>query len=182
MKINIGSNNMKIEGFLSLDHREADGVDIIDDAFTLKQFAENSVDEIIASHILEHASFDRTNLILKRWLKVLKPNGKIWIAVPNYELVYTKHLDDLKNNKISWEFFNSRIFGNSRVAKEMYGEDELPNVAGAFVYELAYHKAVFDIQMLIRCMNEAGFSKVEGIDKIPYKNKHPHEICALGVK
>lgn len=58
MKINIGSNNMKIEGFLSLDHRKVDGVDIVDDAFSLVKFKENSIDEIIASHILEHASFD----------------------------------------------------------------------------------------------------------------------------
>lgn len=181
MKINIGSNDMRFEGFLNLDHRSGEHVDFVDDAFALKTFEKDSVEEIIASHILEHASFDRTSGILKRWKDVLKPGGKLWVAVPNFELVYTEHLENYNNGSRDWEFFNSRIFGNSRVAKEMYGEEEL-SFPGVITYELAYHKSVFNMRMLVDCLTRAGFSTVTPIEKLPNKRKHPHEICILGVK
>jgi hypothetical protein len=181
-KLNLGSNDLHFKDFLNLDHRAVDGVDIVDDAFTLKTFKDNTVDEIIASHILEHASFDRTQDVLGRWYSVLVSGGKLWVAVPNYELVYTEHLENYKSGKIDWEFFNSRIFGNARVAKEMYGEEELKGYPGVLSYEMAYHKAVFNGEMLVSCIKRAGFSTVTQIDKLPNKRKHPHEICVLGVK
>ena len=115
MRLNLGSNDMRFEDFLNLDHRKIDKVDIVDDAFALDSFEQNSVKEMIASHILEHASFDRTVGILKRWKEVLTSGGILWVAVPNYELVYTKHLENYNSGEIDWEFFNSRIFGNANI-------------------------------------------------------------------
>jgi len=182
MKLNIGSNDMRFEDFLNLDHREIDEADIVDDAFTMKSFEPNSVEELIASHIIEHASFDRVPGILNRWKEILQPGGILWVAVPNFELVYTDHLKNYQNGEITWEFFNSRIFGNAKVAKKMYGEGTLKDFPGVLDYEIAYHKAVFNAEMLIKCVKDAGFSTVKQIDKLPNKRKHPHEICVKGIK
>lgn len=183
MKINIGSNTQGFEGFLNIDHRNVEGVDIVDDAFLLESIADRSIDAIIASHILEHASFDRTHGILTRWIEVMKIGAPIWIAVPNFELVYTEHLNNYKQGKIDWEYFNSRIFGNAKVAKQMYsGEKRVTDFDGTYLYELAYHKAVFTPEMLVGCMELAGLVNVKLIDQIPNKKRHPHEICAIGFK
>jgi hypothetical protein len=64
----------------------------------------------------------------------------------------------------------------------MYGEGILKEIPGVIKYELAYHKSVFNNDMLIDCMKKAGFSKVEVIEKLPHKKKHLHEICIKGVK
>lgn len=182
VKLNLGSNDMRFEDFLNLDHRKIDEVDIVDDAFTLESFQPESVSEIIASHIIEHASFDRVHGILKRWNEVLIDGGILWVAVPNFELVYTEHLNNYNSGKIDWEFFNSRIFGNAKVAKRMYGEGTLKDFPGVLDYEIAYHKSVFNQVMLADCIKKAGFSVVNPIDKLPHKRKHPHEICVKGVK
>lgn len=184
MKINLGSSNQRIDGFFNIDHRAEKNVDIIDDAFELKNIKENSVEQIIASHILEHASFDRTNIILKRWNCILKQNGLLWIAVPNFDLVISEHLNNYKNKKITWEYFNSRIFGNASVAKKMYGEDYIKDIDGVYKYEMAYHKSVFNKEMLMDCLGQAGFINIQSIDRLPFpeKKNHPHEICCVGQK
>ena len=181
MKINLGSGTLPIDGFLDVDHRSDVG-DIVDDAFLLESLELNSVEEIVASHILEHACFDRTQTILTRWKDILKPGGILWIAVPNFDLVLKQHLTDYYNGTTTWEYFNSRIFGNAKVARKMYGEKKLEEVDGIFQYELAFHRSVFNRDMLEKCLNDCGFSNVESIEQIPYKRSHPHEICYRGVK
>ena len=53
---------------------------------------------------------------------------------------------------------------------------------GTYLYELAYHKAVFTPNMLIDCMKGVGLINVQLIEQIPNKKRHPHEICAIGYK
>jgi 2-polyprenyl-3-methyl-5-hydroxy-6-metoxy-1,4-benzoquinol methylase len=56
-------------------------IDIIDDAATLKTVANNSVDFIIANHIIEHLS-DPIGAILC-WFSKLKTGGLLYMAVPD---------------------------------------------------------------------------------------------------
>jgi len=184
MKLNLGSNDQIIEDFKNVDHRALKNVDIVDDAFLLSTIKENSIEEILASHILEHACFDRTEDTLRRWRKVLAPGGRLWVAVPNFKLVFTEHLDNYRAGEISWEYFNSRIFGNAKVARNMYGEETLEEMDGIYKYEMAFHRAVFTEDMLKGMMEKSGFKKVKIINNIPLKGKrsHKHEICCVGVK
>jgi len=45
-------------------------------------FKDNSMDFIIALHILEHCA--EPVFVLKEWLRVLKPGGKLGVVVPNW--------------------------------------------------------------------------------------------------
>lgn len=63
-------------------------VDHVGDARDLSCFADETFDEIYASHVLEH--FDYTGSLqkaLKHWYRVLKPNGKLYISVPNMNIL-----------------------------------------------------------------------------------------------
>ena len=64
----------------------------------------------------------------------------------------------------------------------MYGDGRIGGVKGVYKYEVAFHRAVFTGDMLIGCLERAGFSSVERVDGIPYKKKHRHEVCVRGVK
>lgn len=46
-------------------------------------FKDNSIDYIIALHILEHCA--EPVYTLKEWLRVLKPGGKIGVVIPNWK-------------------------------------------------------------------------------------------------
>jgi len=73
----------KLPGFKTMDLRE--GADIQGDCSDLSRFASESVDAIYASNILEHWPIDRTVGVLKEWARVLKPQGKMYISVPDFD-------------------------------------------------------------------------------------------------
>lgn len=93
VKLNIGAGRSKIEGFTPIDRRFGQ------EAFPLAHETD-SVDEIRASHILEHFSFRDAQLALREWVRTLKPGAKIRLAVPDV----TKVLN-LGKSDPNWQFY-----------------------------------------------------------------------------
>ena len=87
MKLNIGAR-VRAEGWHTLDIVPGPEVDFVGDCRDLEQFAENSVDTIYASHVLEHVRYaDELAPTLKRWHAVLKPGGNVMISVPDLRML-----------------------------------------------------------------------------------------------
>lgn len=83
IKLNLGAGGIEYPGYLSVDlydHRAHVMMDI-----TNLDFEENSVTEILASHVFEHLNPYHALDILKRWLRVLKPGGKLIMKMPDIE-------------------------------------------------------------------------------------------------
>jgi len=61
-------------------------VDVLDDGETLATFADHSLDFIVANHFIEHTR----NPIgaLRNWLAKLRPNGIIYMAVPDKRRIF----------------------------------------------------------------------------------------------
>ncbi|HEY9736711.1 MAG TPA: methyltransferase domain-containing protein [Trichocoleus sp.] len=71
-------------------------VDVVDNGETLETFAADSQDFLIGNHFLEHCQDPIGTL--KNWLRVLKPGGVIYMAVPN------KHQSfDRNRSETSWD-------------------------------------------------------------------------------
>jgi predicted SAM-dependent methyltransferase len=82
IKLNLGGGDrFPLPGFLTIDAKTGGQV------YPLAEYADNSVDEIRASHILEHFPFEATHDVVKEWVRVLKPGGVIKIAVPDFDAV-----------------------------------------------------------------------------------------------
>ena len=56
-------------------------VSIVDDGERLKSIPDNSVDFVVANHLIEHAQDPIETLA--NWLRVVKPGGVVFMAVPN---------------------------------------------------------------------------------------------------
>lgn len=82
LKLNIGAGSTHIPGYVPIDIKS--GIQ----AFPLS-YEDESVDEIRASHILEHFTFADAVTALTEWNRVLKPNGRIRISVPDVDKVAT---------------------------------------------------------------------------------------------
>lgn len=81
MKLNIGCGKRYKEGYVNIDKQKP--ADLILDLEKAKlPFKDNEVDEIYASHILEHIH----NLIplMNEFYRILKKNGRIIIKVPQF--------------------------------------------------------------------------------------------------
>ena len=91
MKLNLGCSGVFYEGYTSVDLDERllevfpEEDVIIADVRDLP-FADNSVEEIYASHLLEH--FDFRDPVLEEWKRVLIPGGLITVVVPDIVRTY----------------------------------------------------------------------------------------------
>jgi len=85
IKLNLGSGDKPIDGWSNIDIKTGGVI------FPLPN-ADNSVDEIRASHVLEHFPHGKVFSVLKDWVRALKPNGKLRIAVPNLQIIAEAYL------------------------------------------------------------------------------------------
>ena len=86
MKLNIGGKEKK-EGWHVLNIQKKDGADFIGDISDLSQFKDDSIEEIYASHVFEHINQKNINKTLLGIHRILKKNGKLYIAVPDMDIL-----------------------------------------------------------------------------------------------
>lgn len=77
VRLDIGCGPHAQPGWVPIDR------DFGTEAYPLPDYADDSVDEIRASHVLEHFSTAEVGKVLCEWVRVLKPGGRIRIAVPD---------------------------------------------------------------------------------------------------
>jgi len=87
VKLNLGSgeSGMALDGYKNLDRKNSQEV------YPLVAYSENSVDEIRASHILEHFGRRETFNVLLDWVSKLKIGGVLKIAVPDFGKLAASH-------------------------------------------------------------------------------------------
>lgn len=87
LKLHIGCGYKRIEGFVNIDCRYLPSVDDIQNAELMRSYKPNSVDLIYSSHVLEHFGRWKYKHIIQRWFEILKPNGIIRLAVPDFSKI-----------------------------------------------------------------------------------------------
>lgn len=85
MKLNIGSGG-DVEGYVSIDRKQGK------EAYPL-DYPDDSIEEVRASHILEHFPRGQVERVIREWVRVLKPGGCLKIAVPDFDWILA-HRDD----------------------------------------------------------------------------------------
>lgn len=116
IKLNIGAGPTIIPGWTPIDRRFGT------EAFPLPQYADDSVDEIRCSHMLEHLSFRDVPKALEEWKRVLRPGGRIRLSVPDFaKISSTADLDPawpyyLMGGQENDEDFHRSVFDEGRLA------------------------------------------------------------------
>ena len=86
MKLHIGGKEIK-DGWKILNIQKNEGVDFIGDISDLSQFQDNSINEIYASHVVEHIDQKNIKSTLKGINRVLKDGGKFYVSVPDLDIL-----------------------------------------------------------------------------------------------
>lgn len=86
MKLNIGADSVEIEGFEPIDRKFDDEAHPLHH-HELGTIQADSVEEMRASHVLEHFAFKEVASVLRNWITCLQPGGIIKISVPDYDKI-----------------------------------------------------------------------------------------------
>ncbi len=95
-------------------------VDYLCDARDLSQFPDNTFTDLYASHVLEHFDYVEELInTLKEWRRVLIPRGKIYISVPDIDVLARLFL--LKDAlSVEESFFVMRMMFGGHIDKYDY--------------------------------------------------------------
>lgn len=121
-----------------------EGVDFIGDAKDLGQFIDESIQNIYASHVLEHLALSEITPCLKEWHRVLAPDGLLLISVPN--------LSTLCELFASGECDPDNRF---LIIKMIMGSQKNP-------YD--FHRSAFDMDLICHFLAEAGFQSISEVE------------------
>lgn len=85
LKLDLGCGKNKAPGFVGVDSRKFEGVDVVCNLAKGRwPWKDASVDEVNASHFVEHLSAEeRIHFVNELW-RVLKPGGKATVSVPHW--------------------------------------------------------------------------------------------------
>lgn len=141
-RLNLGGRGTHIEGFYTVDLEPGSNFEM--DVSDLSTFKDKSVDEIYASHILEHFPHVRTQYVLEEWLRVLKKGAKAFISVPDFDAMVKLYLKAGMT-----DFIRNMLYGDQ-------------------IYNRAFHYTAFTLPTLMDLCNKAGFSDMRRIGQMPY--------------
>jgi protein O-GlcNAc transferase len=145
LRLHIGGREIK-EGWKILNAQAGEGVDFVGDCADLGRFADASVDEIYASHVLEHLGYQsHLPRALKEFWRVLKPGGAASISVPDFEVLCRQFLDPRAT--LEERFHCMRM------------------VFGGQIDEFDFHHVGLTHEFLSQYLYAAGFSRVERVKR-----------------
>jgi len=140
VKLHLGSGSRYLKGYLHIDIADYEHIDIKSSVDKLNTIDDDTVDEIYASHVLEYYDRNEVESVLNEWKRVLKKDGVLRIAVPNFETLIEVYQETDEIEKI---------------LGPLYGKWNLTD--GSFIY----HKTVYDKKSLTELLERIGFSDIK---------------------
>lgn len=170
VRLNLGCGDKILPGFVNVDvveSRKGKSPDVICDLHHLAPFADNSVDEIMSVHVVEHFWRWEVRDVLQEWVRVLKPGGRMILECPNLEAACRKFLEDP-------ERFSAEDQQGQRTMWVFYGDP-------AWKDPYMIHRWGYTPRSLARLMNEAGLVDVRQ-KPAEYKLREPRDMRVVGFK
>jgi predicted SAM-dependent methyltransferase len=115
-------------------------------------FEPNSVDNIYASHFIEHIKLSECIDLLSKCYKALKPNGILRFTFPDLELWINNYYNN--NNDFFQKYYNASKEGHNLPLLQTKGEIFMSQL---YCWE---HKWGYDFSSMKDCMLRAGFHNV----------------------
>lgn len=97
LRLNLGCGDKILPGYVNVDVAEARAgmkPDVLCDLNDLAPFADGSADEILSVHVVEHFWRWEVRDVLREWVRVLKPGGRMVIECPNLASACEAFLQD----------------------------------------------------------------------------------------
>lgn len=134
-RVHLGCGDINRPYFINVDARPLPHVDhVISDITDLSFLADNSVDLIYASHVIEHVSWRQQGDLFGQFFCKLASHGTLRISVPDFDKVVSHYQRSGKNL--------------SEVIRFLYGSQNHPH---------NFHRCCFNTAVLYQLFRHAGF-------------------------
>lgn len=144
-RLHIGGT-VRTEGWEVLNAVPGPCVDHLGNANDLSAFADATFEAIYASHVVEHLDYkDELMATLREWWRVLAPGGKLYVGVPDMDVLCRLFLE------------RKQLTGNDRffVMRMMFG---------GHVDQYDYHVVGFNDEILGSYLHQAGFVSLRRVE------------------
>ena len=170
IKLNLGCGDKILPGYINVDvvtERAGNKPDVNCDIRDLNLFESNYADEILAVHVVEH--FWRWEVIdvIKDWVRVLKPGGKLILECPNLISACEEFLKDPNLNSLPGK-------EGQRTMWVFYGDPRWQD-------PLMVHRWGYTPQSLGRVLQECGLEELKQ-EPAQFKLKEPRDMRITGMK
>ncbi|MBN8524996.1 MAG: methyltransferase domain-containing protein [Planctomycetes bacterium] len=144
-RLHIGGTVRK-EGWEVLNANPGPHVDHLGNAKDLSQFPDGTFGEVYASHVLEHFDHAReVQPVLCEWARVLAPDGRMLVAVPDLDVLCRLFLDRQRLSSEDRHFVTMMIYGGH-------------------IDQYDFHYAGFNDEILADRLRHAGFKACQRVD------------------
>ena len=145
LRLHIGGEEVRA-GWKILNIQAKPGVDFVGDCTDLSRFADNSVEEIYASHVYEHLGYqvELPRALREAW-RVLKPGGILRAGVPDLQMLCEMFLRP-GQSKIERFYVQRMMFGGQIDAYD-------------------FHKVGLSMDILTQFLKVAGFRSVRRVEE-----------------
>ena len=134
----------RVDGWEILNVVPGPAVDHVGNAVDLRRFPNGTFAALYASHVLEHLDYKGDlQAALREWQRVLAPDGKLFVSVPDLAILARLYLAD--GLDMEHRFMLVRM------------------LFGGHVDAHDYHQMAFDFDLLANFLREAGFVAIERV-------------------
>lgn len=164
-RLEIGSGNRPLPGYEHLDiDPKCPEVDYVS-SMEIVPVEDNAFDEIVSIHSIEHISWRSGAKALKEWHRVLKPDGRLYVATPNLRWIAQMYLenapsgwgqdfavlhpDEKAHLKVNGSYMHT-LWANFKIFSSTAGGDN--------------HYACYDAVLLTELLKQAGFKKLRVLE------------------
>jgi SAM-dependent methyltransferase len=161
LRVEIGGGGFPSPGYLHVDaDRKSRHLEYVARGWKLP-FADASVEELLAIHVLEHVHPGSIHRTLREWLRVLAPGGYAEIHVPDAATILPAYLAAPTDRK--WELLVP-IFGTT---SDPMAPRRGPGSVGRkpAVAILDHHNIIYDAELLRHVLLRAGFDRVDDVSE-----------------
>lgn len=168
MRLNLGCGGKHLEGYTNVDfetNHSGKQPDVSCDLRSLP-FEADSADEILSVHVIEHFWRWEVEDVLKEWLRVLKPGGKLALECPNLLQACKEYIE------------NPDLLGHETACMKslwpLYGDPKYKD-------PLMIHRWGYTPRTLGTLMHLCGFKNIKQMPA-QFKQKDPRDMRLVGWK
>lgn len=139
MRLNLACGDNKISGYLNIDGEISVKPDVVINLKRPLPFADESIDEIVLFHAIEHIEESYHVLVLCEFWRILKPNAELYVSYPEFSKCARNYIENYRGLR---EFWKNTIYGLQR-------------------YPGDYHVALMHTDLFVEKLQSIGFTDIK---------------------